>query len=513
MLGVDAIAARLDDCFAILAGPPAVGVPDRHRTMRATIDWSHELLTAPEQVALRRLAVFPSEFDIDAAVAVVECDPGSSPSADGGFGLLATLVDRSLVEVVQRGERFRLLEPIRQYAAEQLAASGEEARVRDVHRDVYVARTGPAWPLMTAQQRRRAYADRDNLRAALDWSWQQGDSTAALQLVATQAMAWMCPGSAQERAWLQRVLGEPEPALHPARVQALVCLAINVHDAGDACRAQVDAVMREAIALAESIADPISLAACRLASVEYVLARRDVDQARALTADAMRAYERLGEPAGIGWCEHHLGWIAIADGDRELARRHFERSVELARGDPGGEWLLPHALAALAPVLATAGEPQRAVAVASEALERARPFDARAVLAMALSRAVEVSVLAADDDTAATTLVELLRLLRDLGTRRWVADALGMAAVVLERRDETDVAVTALAASTALRTAAGGAPCGVDPAAAAVEQSERSLATRLTAGRFEADWARGVASPPEVVAERVLAALAAGTSP
>ena len=122
----------------------------------------------------------------------------------------------------------------------------------------------------------------------------------------------------------------------------------------------------------------------------------------------------------------------------ELARRHFKRSVELARGDPGGEWLLPPALAALAPVLATAGEPQQAVRGHERGPRAGLPFDARAVLAMALSRAVEVSVLAADDDTAATTLVELRRLLRDLGTRRWVADALGMAAVVLKQQARRD---------------------------------------------------------------------------
>ncbi len=85
---------------------------------------------------------------------------------------------------------------------------------------------------MTAQQRRRTYADRENLLAALEWSWHEGDARAALQLVMIQSTTWMCAGDVQGRQWLERVLAEPEPAVHPARVRALLALAQTLHDSG-----------------------------------------------------------------------------------------------------------------------------------------------------------------------------------------------------------------------------------------------------------------------------------------
>ena len=188
--------------------------------MRAALDWSHDLLTVDERAALRRLAVFPDHFDVDATIAVIAGGGPIGESGADGFSLIAELVDRSWIEMVSGGTRYRLLTPVRQYAAERLDAAGETASARRAHRES-TSRALRGWPLMTAQQRRSLYADRQNLRAALEWSWDQGDAGAAMELVVVQAVSWMTPSDATAQAWLERVLAEPKTAMHPARVCAL----------------------------------------------------------------------------------------------------------------------------------------------------------------------------------------------------------------------------------------------------------------------------------------------------
>ena len=210
-----------------MAAPPT-GI----RRCAAALDWSHDLLTVDERAALRRLAVFPDHFDVDAAIAVIAGGGPIGESGADGFSLIAELVDRSWIELVGGGTRYRLLAPVRQYAAERLDAAGETAPARRAHRDSTSRDADAMWPLMTAQQRRTLYADRQNLRAALEWSWDHGDAGAALELVVVQAVSWMAPSDATAQAWLERVLAEPETAMHPARVAALTELAITLGDSG-----------------------------------------------------------------------------------------------------------------------------------------------------------------------------------------------------------------------------------------------------------------------------------------
>ncbi|MDQ1424507.1 MAG: hypothetical protein QOD72_2005, partial [Acidimicrobiaceae bacterium] len=501
MLGTRQIEARLDDCFRLLTTEACTGVAERHRTLRATLDWSYELLAPAERVALRRLAVFPDHFDLDAGVAVIDADAGK-PTDDrvDGFTLLSRLVDKSLVMDVQTGAdvRYRLLEPVRQYAAAKLTAAGETDMARRRHRDVFLDRPKDLWPLMTAQTRQQVHVDRENYRAALEWSWQDGDTTAALRLVVVQTLSWMCVGDAQGREWLERVLAEPEPAEHPARVRALSALALSLHDSGHGPSGRVDELLGEATALAERIADAAELAASKLMRVDIALTRGNSKEARSLIDSASCAYQHVGLPAGVGWCQHYLGWIAIAEDDYDEARVKFERALDAARTDPGGEWLLPHALADLAPLTALLGESERALRLADEAVAAARPFTARVVLAMALARAAETALLADDTRAAGVSLTELLGVLHDLGTRRWAADALELVAVVLERRGQHDDGAVALGASAALRAARGEDAGGVRAGSEAVRRSSDRLRDRL-GPRFATQLARGAAMTPEVV--------------
>ena len=140
---------------------------------------------------------------------------------------MSRLVDKSLVVVEFDGEeaRYRLLQPIREYAADKLAAADETAAAHDRHRDHFLAHATQWKSQLRLTQTRRLFAERANYRAALDWSWRERDSMATLGLVVLLGGTWLRAGDPQGRQWFERVLAEPEPVDHWARAEALTLLA------------------------------------------------------------------------------------------------------------------------------------------------------------------------------------------------------------------------------------------------------------------------------------------------
>ncbi|MGH3146498.1 MAG: ATP-binding protein, partial [Rubrobacter sp.] len=131
VLPVEQISVRLDDCFGLLAGGGRTAMP-RHKTLHATMDWSHELLDREERILFRRLSVFSGGFTLDAAESVCS---GESLERDEVLGLLSHLVDKSLAVAREEGgeARYRLLETVRQYGREKLSESGEAGNVSERH--------------------------------------------------------------------------------------------------------------------------------------------------------------------------------------------------------------------------------------------------------------------------------------------------------------------------------------------------------------------------------------------
>jgi len=198
-LSVEDLAARLDDGFGLLRGVNRAGSP-RQQTLRATLDWSHRLLDEPERAVLRRLSVFAGGWTLDAAEAV--CVGSEALRADVA-GLLCRLVDKSLVLIEDdagtgRERRYRLLETVREYAGEHLAASGEAAGARWRHRAWYLALAEQAEPHLTGPAQDRwldlLETEHDNIRAALTWHAGDADDTATRVRLA--AALW--------RFWLRR---------------------------------------------------------------------------------------------------------------------------------------------------------------------------------------------------------------------------------------------------------------------------------------------------------------------
>ncbi|WP_407561505.1 BTAD domain-containing putative transcriptional regulator [Streptomyces sp. 184] len=218
-LGVHELAARLDDRFRLLSAGPR-DAPARQRTLRAMLDWSWELLTAPEQAVLRRLALHVDGCTLPAAEAVCA---GDGIAGDDVLGLLARLVDRSLVMAVPGDgvtpARYHLLESVAAYGHEQLCEAGEFASVRRRHTAYYAALAAEAEPQLRGPAQRqwllRLDAESANMRAALEDAVRTGAAATALALACDLAWYWVLRGRLGEgRRFLTTAL-TPAPGTTP----------------------------------------------------------------------------------------------------------------------------------------------------------------------------------------------------------------------------------------------------------------------------------------------------------
>ena len=210
LLSLEQISARLDDRFQLLTGGSRTAVP-RQQTLRATIDWSYDLLSDEERRLLRRLAVFAGGCSLEAAEQVC----GGDDSSDGDtLELLSHLIDKSLVAVEDEdGERrYRLLETVRQYARDRLFESGEAAALRDRHLHFFERLALEAEPELLGPNHiawaSRLTADHDNLRAALEWGLAtSGNAETPLRMVCALWSFWNQRNYfAEGRQWVERAL-------------------------------------------------------------------------------------------------------------------------------------------------------------------------------------------------------------------------------------------------------------------------------------------------------------------
>jgi predicted ATPase/DNA-binding SARP family transcriptional activator len=300
MLTPEQIAERLGDALALLRGGSRAGLT-RQQTLRATLEWSHDLLSEPERLLYRRLGVFAGSFGLDAVEGI--CAEGDT---DDVLGVLARLVDKSLVqvEIATGANRYRLLETVRQFALELLAAAGEGQRIEAAHRGFYCALARAADRDLDPDAAGRWSAERlecdhDNLRVALV-SALRHDPPGALRLACSLWWFWMTRGYfAEGRRWLTDTLAAcPEPT--PERARALFALgAICVRTQGFLGRTVV--LGREALAVVRSSDD-----------------RR---------AEA-RAFERLAV-MGLGGFDWDAADDALSEG-HAIAREAGDHGVEVA---------------------------------------------------------------------------------------------------------------------------------------------------------------------------------------
>ena len=215
VLPVEQLLARLEDRFRLLTGGSRTA-PVRHQTLRAAVDWSYDLLDAPERALFARLSVFAGGWTLEAAEAV---GPGARVEADEVLDVLTRLADRSLVVAEARADgtaRYRLLETLRQYARQKLAASGEEDATRARHAAHYLAlaeQAAPATPAGDVAALDRLEREHANLREALRWWAGRGEAEPGLRAATALSWFWGMRGHRTERReWLAHFLAPPAAA-------------------------------------------------------------------------------------------------------------------------------------------------------------------------------------------------------------------------------------------------------------------------------------------------------------
>jgi predicted ATPase/DNA-binding SARP family transcriptional activator len=489
VLGTKQLAAQLDDRFAAL-GEGSRTAPRRHQTLRAAIDWSHDLLSPTEQTVFRRLAVFPADFNLDAVRSVM----GSE-----AIPPFVRLVDKSLVSVTA-GEpevRYQLSESVRAYAAEMLTATGELEEARRSHRDAFLA-VAAGWlstdRYLTISSQRRAAVDYANFMAALEWSCTNGDGPAAVRLAAALTTHWYWAGHVEGCMWAQRAAAFPisSPAMAGPAAITRAGLAYLLRNYGGDAGGQFEALMAEAIAVAETADDSFARGVVRARAADVALVTDHLDDAREHLGRAQDEFVRSGSLLGIATCDTGWAFLAMSTGDLEAAARALERPLQVLPTVPES-YLVPHTLGCAALILAQTDDPS-ATRLGEEAVAAARRYPAPQVLVMALARAAEAAVLSGERATARSFVVELVQTLRHLGARRWVAEAFELAAIVFgEERPET--AAVALGAADRLRRELGETPGPAFVLADALEEARGRIAAALGADAMPEHLATGSALP------------------
>jgi predicted ATPase len=489
-LSADELAARLDDRFRILARGSRTALP-RQQTLRALLDWSHDLLSPDEQRLFGHLSVFCCGFTLAAVEAVCGDDP---IEPDGMLDLVTALVDKSIVvhEVDDAGSRFRMLDTIRQYAAERLEAAGRADALLDRHRDYYLALVESALPNLEGPNEVATLdllaREHDNLRTAIARVLHQGDAERALAFAVPLARFWRVRGYLDEgsRQMAALLALDPAPAPSVPRATALHGAGWLARDRGEYAAARRH--FTESLDMARSVGDRL----CEAWSLvdlgfldryegDYESARRRLEDAVGV---ARAADERVPLAAALG----NLGLVERDLGRYDEAGALLEESLAMARtlGDRLGiAWPLSN----LGLIATHHHDHAGARALLEEALTLWRALGDVQNTAYALSNLGHVATSQGDFQAASTQLEEALALLREVGDRRGIAFVLERMAMLAAERGEPELALAVAGHAAALRDALGAAqpPSVKAPYEARIAAARESIEDEAAA----AAWARG----------------------
>lgn len=407
-LPVDAIAQRLDRALALFGETPAAR--PRHVTLRAALDWSHELLDEPERMLLRRLAVFAGSFTLDAAEEI--CSSDDLPR-HGIAGHLSDLADRSLVVPPPPGAeqaRFRLLETIRQYAQERLDEAGEEEVLLTRHSKHYVALVETAEPNLRRhgqlELQRRLIAEYANLRSVLQRSaTPDGLSSDGIRIAAALGSWWWFFGQhvGDGRMWLEAAAATPQPADPTearAWARALMQAGLMAWDRADLHVAS--SRVETAIPILDGT-EPWHAAMAHNYRAFVAAIRGDLPGANQAFAEALRRFEEIGDRWGSAGISTANATVARLFGDVSGAQQAFEFAVTEFRaiGEENITWA---PLVNLGQMALESGDIAHAHALFEEALDVALRFDNGLAACACLAMLGTVAV-AEDDPVRAAELI------------------------------------------------------------------------------------------------------------
>ncbi|MFL5806163.1 MAG: AfsR/SARP family transcriptional regulator [Roseiflexaceae bacterium] len=497
LLAVAQLAARLDNCFGLLTSGSRTALP-RQQTLRATIDWSYDLLSEPERTVFRRLAVFAGGWTLEAAEAICA---GAGIDEHNVLDLLAHLVDKSLVVVDiqdtptgRSAARYRLLETVRQYSRERLREAGELEMVQQWHAHFFLALAEAAepqlWGMERAEWLARLESEHDNLRAALAWSQVAPDSAEVrMRLVGALWWFWFMRYYVSESwAWLTAILERRGDASEPAQAKALSRAGIQAWFLSDYARAT--SYCTEGLALGRKLGDKFATAYA-LHGLGLVALDRGDSQAATLFEESLALSRELGIIWGVAWSLFRLGqveWMVAAQGDAARARSLFEESLATFRyiGDEMG---VAHVLLGLGSVAERQGDLAQAVALYEESVALCRKLGEKGAMVHVLHGLGQVVMHQGDLERATALYHECLALCQELGEKRALALGLEGLAGVTATRGQPERAVRLLGAAAAVRDSSD---ISVQPGERPVyDRSVAAMRAQLDEAIFATAWAEG----------------------
>jgi predicted ATPase/DNA-binding CsgD family transcriptional regulator len=511
-LSAEQVAARLDDRFRLLASGDRTA-PPRQQTLLAAVDWSHGLLTDGEQILLRRLSVF-SGWNLQMAEQV--CAGGEVP-AGHVLDLLAGLIDKSLVGLdgeVDGVARYRLLDTIREYAADRLKASGEQETIRLNHLDYMLrqieeiisyafSRGGPSISERVSVYNRNAL-DLGNYRTALATALEQGRTEEGLRLCSALRAPWVVYGDVTEGlGWFDRFLGLPGEVAPSIRARALTFSAELAFEQQDYARAASAA--QNAAHLCAAAGGPGSPGALRLLGL-IGLRSGQPEQALASVESAITAARADSDDWEEALAVTAKATVLARLGRLDEASDAFELALDLlADNNP---WGYAHALYGFGSLARARHDNDAALRHFRSALALFREIDARTEIARCLAGIGWVSLAAGDYGAAAASLRQSLQLSLATGQRLGIARGLAAVAALAVAQGDPTAAVRLEGAAGALRDQIG----PVTSASAQVRLDRalgmaRRLVGEQSAARLLAEGARlGV---PDAVSAAIALATAA----
>ena len=413
----------------------------RQHTLRATIEWSHDLLSEREQRLFRRLAVFVGGCTYDAAEQVADADPDT----------LQSLLDKSLLRKRDTAyePRYWMLETIREYAAERLEASGEAEELRDRHAQHFLALAEDAYPNLRGSPKEwldRLEQEHDNLRAALDRLEASAETQLTLQLAGALYRFWYMRGHfAEGRRHLEN--------------------ALRVDERPTAARARA---LDGAVVVTATVGGDLATGKLR-------------------AEEALALHRALGDAWGAAYSVYLLGMLATEESDWARAQPLFEESLQAFR-EVGEEHYTLLAMDSLAWMYRELGDLERGRALHEDVLDRAREQSDEGVVTLQLEQLAKIAQDEGRFEDALAMLAESLRIQRDLGTLHWLPVSLCNFATCLAVAGRAGAAARLLSRADDLREEVGGAPSWV------AEQSAETLAmihAQLDDDAFAEAWEQG----------------------
>jgi predicted ATPase len=460
------LAARLDQRLGLLSGGSRSALP-RQQTLQATVEWSYDLLSAPEQTLFNRLSVFAGGFSLEASEAVCA---GGPVAGEDVLDLLLRLVDKSLVSAEGGGgnvERYRLLETLRHFGRERLLEAGEAAEVstrhltyictlaEEAHRDlVYHLSSAYLVAWLDVLE-----AEHTNIRQALQWALDAGAVQDGLRLAGTLWWYWSESGfNSEGDQWLSALLAVPVAAPRtPVRAWALYSLAFARRSArvlvgAQAVGAETQALAAEALAIAREAGDKELMAFVLALMGRFTTSTYTA--AQALVEESLALFRELGSARGVGMTLNSLGDLAWERGDAAAARACWAEGLRSAR-EADDLQNGARQLGDLGMLAYHQGEYDAARRQIEESLALYRAVHERMGVSIALGCLGAMARAQGDTAAARAYYAEKLALWRSVGDRAGIAATLAELGALAQQEGDLAQAQALFAEALALRRALG----------------------------------------------------------